>query len=94
MASESSVAGMTLPTHFNLTFKLNAEPSVTMFDAVVNIQRALDASTITSGMNDLARRWLFPEQTDLRERGNRTSMGDEIKWVDEKLNEEQRVSSI
>lgn len=93
-AAVSPLNLLTVPTHFNLTFKLNAEPSVTMSDAVVIVQKALDAAGTSGSKADLARRWLFPEEADLEQKDEESrKTGRSIDWVDGNLNEEQKVNA-
>jgi len=94
--SVSPSAGTILPTHFNLTFKLNATPSVTMFNSVVAVSKALEPEWIRQvedarEKTELARRWLFPKHQDVSSEQNET-LGEPIQWVDENLNDEQKVN--
>jgi len=67
-----------------------------MFDSVVAVSKALEPDWIRQVGDErekmeLARRWLFPKQDDISKEPSET-WGEPIQWVDENLNEEQKVS--
>lgn len=67
-----------------------------MFDSVVLTSKALEPDWIrrvddSREKKELARRWLFPKQEDVSNEESER-LGEPIEWVDEKLNEEQKVS--
>jgi hypothetical protein len=75
----------------------NASPFVAMDIATATLDKFLLTSTgeQSRGCRNLAQRWLFPEPEDLdRIPPLRISPADQTSWVDQGLNEEQRVCYI
>jgi len=76
------------PFQFNITFLANGKPLIDMDSAVARVQGAL-----TEDARNLADQWLFPEPSDLDINPavviNSNTTGHN--WVDQGLNDEQRV---
>ncbi|KIL67986.1 hypothetical protein M378DRAFT_122302 [Amanita muscaria Koide BX008] len=80
-----------IPLFFNCTWLMNSRPFCDM-DAAA---RVFGNHLAIMGPH-LARRWLFPEKSDMRKPIPLREAGEDTKWIDHGLNEEQRlaVSSI
>lgn len=71
---------------------MNARPTLVMEAAVIAMGSALDANV---GPHNLARRWLFPEPSDLTSPFAVLSVAQRFEdqdWIDKGLNSEQKVS--
>ena len=85
-------SGDPVPFTFNVSFMTNARPVCLMESAVAAVSYILTSAD--SGTN-LARQWIFPDPEDFVDGPSVMLLNGEIKeeqWVDQGLNEEQRVS--
>jgi len=81
-----------VPFNFNVSFMTNAQPLCLMEAAVAAVSNVLTSAEL--GTN-LARQWIFPDPEDFANGPSVMLLNGEIKkdqWVDQGLNEEQRVS--
>lgn len=86
--------GDSVPFTFNVSFRTNARPICLMESVVAAVSYILTSAEF--GTN-LARQWIFPETEDFVNGPSVMLLNGEIKeeqWVDQGLNDEQRVSRL